>query len=136
MATANFRPAPLPTQNANAPAVASAATVALRRMNTALRQAGGAVAAGRTVTDDTYVSSTDGYLLGDTTANDVTLTLPFVAEYTRMVVTIAMLAGANTLTVAANGTDTIDGAASITVTKATTLSPTDSSTWHIQNVSA
>ena len=138
MASASYKVVPLPSQNVDAAQVAVAATVSQRRMNTAINQASGIAKQNRSVTASTFLSSTDGSVFVDTTAAPVTVTLPRVSEYTKMVITVQRKAGANTLTVArnANSSDTIDGATSVTVTKSTTFTPQTSTDWHVEMVSA
>lgn len=68
------------------------------------------------VTGNTTLSvlSTAQAVLVDTTAGSVTITLPPAADAVgRLPVTIKKVVAANTLTVAADGGDTIDGAASV-----------------------
>ena len=47
-----------------------------------------------------------------------------------MIVDIERYAGANTLTVAPRGSDTVDGAGSTTVTKMTRFFPVNNARWH------
>ena len=132
MATNNVRPDPIPTLNVTASDVAAASTVTTERLNTSIRQAGGFNGAGRTVTASTFISSTDYFVWADCTAGNITLTLPRVSEYTRMVVFVQKIdVTANTLTVTPNGTDTIDTAGSLAVTKTVMLSPRTNSDWHL-----
>jgi uncharacterized membrane protein len=56
---------------------------------------------------------TDDYILVDTTAGAVTVTLPLSKN--GLVFTIMRTAGANNVTVAATAPDTVNGAASITI---------------------
>lgn len=138
MASSSFKIAPIPSQNVDAGQVAVASTLSQRRMNTAFSQAGGSAKQNRTVAASTFLSSTDATVFADTTAGAVTLTLPRVKEYTKMEITVQRSAGINVLTVAANtlSSDTIDGAASVAVTKSTTFTPSTNTMWHIQMVSA
>lgn len=136
MSSANYRPPPLPSKDVTAPDVAVSSTVLTRRMNASLRQAGGFSGSGRTVTASTFLSSTDCFVWADTTAGAITLTLPFIKEYTRMWIIVERVGGANNLTISPRGSDTIDAGGSIVVTKATMLSPRTNSDWHICMVSA
>lgn len=138
MASSAFKVAPIPSQNVDASQVAVASTVSQRRMNTALNQAAGIAKQNRTITASTFLSSSDGSVFVDTTAAPVTVTLPRVSEYTKMVITVQRKAGANVLTVArnANSSDTIDGAVSVAVVKSTTFTPQTSTDWHVEMVSA
>lgn len=136
MPSANYRPPQIPTSGVDVGGVAAASTVVSRRMNTSLRQAGGQSGSGRTVTADTFISTTDTFVWADTTANTVSLTLPAVKEYTRMWVIVERTAGANALTILPRGTDTIDSGASLVVTKPVMLTPKDNATWHVAMTSA
>lgn len=64
--------------------------------------------------DDDYTAMyNDDYILVDTTAKPITITLPLArAGFT---VTILRTDGANNVTVAASGSDTVNGAASVTI---------------------
>lgn len=123
-------PQPIPSEGVQTADVAVAATVQLTKVGQATKQGMGQTGGVRTVSAATYIASTDTIVEGDTTSAGFTLTLPTVAEYSRMYVYVERLKGANTLTIAARGTDTIDGAATVTVTTLTMFFPVDNATWH------
>lgn len=132
-----YRPPPFPTTpSVTGPQLGAAGTVLTRRMNTALRQPAGVAANAVTFTADASIPSTAYLCWGDTTAAGVTLTLPSVSEYQSNLFIVERIAGANTLTLAARGADTIDGAASITVTTPIQITPSDNATWHVAFKSA
>ena len=131
MPSSAYKPPPFPSLGATPESVAVAGTVLTRRMNTSLRQAGGQNGARRIVTAATYIASTDTWVGGDTTAAGFTLTLPSASDYSSMVVDLELYKGANALTIAARGTDTIDGAATVTVTARKTFRSINNSVWHI-----
>jgi len=114
---AQLRPVPLPSDGVDSTAVAISSTVANKRTAAALNQGAGLIGGVRTLTEDDFISSTDGIVQADCTAGNITLTLPEVGEYARNWWFLRRSAGANTFTVAARGSDQIDGGASITVTK-------------------
>ena len=136
MGSLPYRSQPLPTDNVQAPDVATASNVQFRRLSQSQKTGGGGIGARRILTSDTFISSTDSLVLVDTTAAGVTLRLPKATEYPTMQVQIQRLVGANTLTIVPRGTDTIDGAASLVVTATVTLTPQDNATWHVFNTSA
>lgn len=138
MSSSNYKVLPIPSRNVDASQVAIASTISQRRMNTAINQASGIAKQNRIITASTFLSSVDGSVFADTTGGNITLTLPRVKEYTKMVITVQRKAGANTLTVAPNplSSDTIDGGASVTVTKSTVFTPQTSTDWHVEMVSA
>jgi hypothetical protein len=125
-----YKPPPFPANGATPESIAVAGTVLTRRLNTALQQAGGQVGAGRIVDGDTFISSTDTYIGADCSANPVTLTLPRQSEYAAMIVEVEQYAAGNTFTVQTRGSDTIDGAASITVTVLTKIRAISNGLWH------
>lgn len=95
-------------------------TSEFKRVQTAMNGGAGEKAGIREVTSSTFISSTDGTVLGNTTGGAITLTLPSADQYPGMRVCVKRSAGANTLTVARAAGDTIDGAAAnATVTTAT-----------------
>lgn len=124
-----YRATKIPSDGVDAEDVAVATSLQLRRAGAATGQAAGMVGAVRTVTAAGYISSTDTVVRGDTTAAGFTLTLPRISEYAKMIVYVMRSAGANTLTVASRGTDTIDGAASIAVTSLKIIFPVSNSAW-------
>lgn len=126
---AQSRPVPLPVTGVDATTVATAATQANKRTASAINTGAGTVGGVRTVTAATYIASTDTIVQGDTTAAGFTLTLPLVSEYTRNIFYVVRSAGANTLTLAARGSDTIDGGASVAITKLRMVYATTNSTW-------
>jgi hypothetical protein len=68
---------------------------------------------GTAVVSHYTVRSDDDYVLVDTTSGAVTITLP--STISRRKLTIIRTAGANNVTISPSGTDTIDGAASKTI---------------------
>lgn len=124
-----YRPTKIPSDDVDAEDVAVATSLQLRRAGQATGQASGMIGAIRTVTAAGYISSTDTIVRGNTTAAGFTLTLPRISEYAKMIVYVVRSSGANTLTVASRGTDTIDGGASIAVTKMRMIYPTNNSAW-------
>jgi len=109
--------------------LAASATVQNKRTASVINVGAGSNGGVRTVTAATFISSTDSLVRGDTTSAGFTLTMPRVSEYPRNTWFIQRSAGANTLTLAARGSDTIDGAASITVTKMRKIFAVDNSSW-------
>jgi hypothetical protein len=87
----------------------------------------------RTVTASETLRESDAFLVADTTAGSVTLTLPKAAFMLGRLLWIKKLVAANTLTVDGDGSETIDGAATLAwATQYTTnrlLS--NGSAWHI-----
>ena len=68
------------------------------------------------VTDSTYTVDDDDIVLLDATPNDVTVTLQAVANRNGRALTFKRIDGsANTVTIQAAGTDTIDGGSSVTL---------------------
>ncbi len=126
---ASITPSPIPTQAVDAPDVATATNLQLRRMGQATKAGAGFAGSVRTLTGATYISSNDFIVRGDTTSAGFTLTLPSISEYSRMIVLVIRSAGANTLTLASRGSDTINGAASIAVTNMVLVYATSNSTW-------
>lgn len=127
----SYRPRPIAAdENTSAEDVAQRANVESRRVAAAINQWGGVTRARRVVTGNTIIASTDGYVFADTTAGAVTATLPFAREYPFLEVGVKRVAGVNTYTVAAQSGDTIDGAASVTVTGTVRrFVPVDGTTW-------
>lgn len=123
------RPKPIASDGVEAGDVATATTQQLKLMGQATGVGAGLTGAVRTVTARTYISSTDFIVRGDTTAAGFTLTLPTVGEYSRNFWLVIRSAGANTLTLAARGTDTINGGASITVTNMVIVYAVNNSSW-------
>lgn len=70
----------------------------------------------RTVTAATTVLLTDFLVQADTTGGNVTVTLPAADAAPGRVFHVKKLVAANTLTIAAAGSDLIDGAATVAVT--------------------
>lgn len=120
-----------PEQVDNPRTVAQAANLEGRRLERSMNQGGGTVAARRTVSADTNISSTDTFVFGDTTAGAVTLTLPKAAKYPFSNFCIKRVAGANTLTLAARSGETIDGSASVSITAAQWVVPANLTTWTV-----
>lgn len=125
-----IQPQPLPAQGVQPADIAIAATVQLTRVGQATRAGAGQSGGVRIITADTFMASTDTAVLADTTASTVALRLPKVSEYTRMFGYVQRYAGANAFTVTPRGSDTIDGAGSLTVTKMVMLFPITNSVWH------
>lgn len=131
-------PAPILTQPiASAPGVpASTVAVAtsnqLQRVSQASRSGAGQTGGARIITANGSVASTDTFVGADTTSNMVTLTLTKVSEYRSAIFRTQRYKGANTFTVLPNPntSDTIDGNASLVVTKMVELFPIDNATWH------
>ena len=130
---ATIQPQPLPATGVQPADIAIAATVQLSRVGQATRAGAGTTSAGRIVTADTFVASTDTLLLGDTTSNTVTLRMPRVSEYRRNEWEFERYAGANTFTVIPRpgSSDTIDGGGSVVVTKRIKISAINNATWHV-----
>jgi len=94
-----------------------ALNVELPRVAEAANAAGGFRGAIRTVEADSLVASTDSFLLGDTSAGAVTVSLPLASEYPGLTIGFKRSAGASTFAVAPRGSDTIAGSGSaLTVT--------------------
>ena len=91
--------------------LADTSTVEFRRVSTSINGGAGEKAGIRQVTASTFISSTDGTVLADTTLGAVTLTLPTASQYPGMRVCVKLQAGVNALTVARATGDTIDGVA-------------------------
>ena len=123
------RPIAIPTQDVEAPDVATATNLQLRTFGQATKAGAGFAGSVRTLTAATYISSTDFIVRGDTTAAGFTLTLPRISEYSRMIVLVIRSAGANTLTLASRGSDTINGGASVAVTSMVLVYPVSNSAW-------
>lgn len=73
----------------------------------------------RSITTNYTVDSDDDYILIDTTAGIITLTLPNAISRRKLIV--IKTAGGNNITISPVGTDTINGASSLTIT--TSYSP-------------
>lgn len=131
-----FRTKPIPSKDASVATVATAATVQLKLLSQGLTAGGGQNGARRIITGDTFIASTDSWVGADCTAGAITVRLPFAREYPNMIVQTGRYAGANVYTVSARTGDTIDGGASITPTLTVTLTPINSTTWHVTNTSA
>ena len=116
--------------------VAQGTTVQLKNIQQRLKQGGGVFNARRKVTASDLISSTDQVILADTTAIAIAMRLPKASEYPFMQVYVTKTAGANALTVTPRTGDTIDGAASLTVTKTVLLQPKDKTTWTVLSTSA
>ena len=86
------------------------------RVASSVNGGGGEKTNTRTTSTTGDISSTDGTVFGDTTTAPVVLTLPRAEDYPGMRVCVKRSTGANTLTVAPRGTDTIDGGGGVTVT--------------------
>ena len=99
------------------------------RVGTSVNGAGGIATAIRTVTASTNLTSVDGTVYGNTTGGAVTLTLPTASQYPGLVLCVKRSAGANTLTVAPSGSDTIDGGGSVSVTTAQYFQSNGTSGW-------
>ena len=103
--------------------IAQVVNLEFQRVQNAMNLAGGSLIQNRTILASDNVSSTDGVVYADTTAGNVTATLPYASQYSGMKVGFKMVAGANIYTVQINpnGSDTIIDATpssqtSITVT--------------------
>lgn len=132
-----FLPSPIPSiDGIDSSTVAIATTVQFKRTSQATRSAAGFIGSRRTVTSDTFVSSTDTDILVDTTAGAVNLRMFRCKEYPSNRVKISRSAGANTVTLTARTPDTIDGAASITIIKTVEVGPMNSTTLHVYSTSA
>lgn len=128
---ATIIPQPIPSTPGVTPTqVAVAASNQNQRIGQATRAGAGQSGGARIVTAAAAIASTDTYVGGDTTAAGFTITLPKVSEYRNMIVYVELYAGANVLTLAARGADTIDGGASIAVTKMVKVFPVTNAKWH------
>ena len=85
--------------------------VELARNANAVNSAGGQKTNYRDVTADTLVASTDGTIGFDTTAGNVTASLPLAREYPGIIYCGKEIAGANVAAFGPRGSDTIDGVA-------------------------
>lgn len=85
-----------------------------------------------TKTSDTVVTSSDGVILADPSGGAFTVTLPTASGFAGRTHTVVMSGGGPTVTIAGNGSETIDGAANTTLsstgTSLTVIS--DGSGWH------
>lgn len=100
--------------------LSDATTSEFKRVSTSVNGGAGEKAGIRAITGSTFVSSTDGTILADTTAGDIDLTLPKASQYAGMRVCVKKTGGANALTVKRASGDTIDGAASDAAVTTTT----------------
>lgn len=123
------RPKPIPAEGVEAGDVATATTQQLRLMGQATAHGAGLTGAVRTLTAAASIASTDFIVRGDTTAAGFTLTLPRVGEYSRNFWLVIRSAGANTLTLAARGSDTINGGATVAVTSMVVVYAVSNSAW-------
>lgn len=89
--------------------------------------------ASRTVTAATTIVDSDDVVLVDTTGGSVTVTLPPAATNLGRRFTVKKLIAANTLTLDGNGSETIDGAATVALTTryAARTVQSDGTAWHI-----
>lgn len=62
-----------------------------------------------TVTTDTTLDGNNGAVFGDTSSNDITITLPPAGDQKDRVYHVKKTAELNTLTIQGDGTETIDG---------------------------
>lgn len=118
------RPKPIPSEGVEAGDVATAVTSQLRLMGQVTAQGAGLTGAVRTLTAAASISSTD---LIVRIPNGITATLPMVGEYSRNFWLVKAVSGIGTL--AARGSDTIDGGASISVTKMRIVYAISNSAW-------
>lgn len=93
--------------------------------------AGGQTLRGVPISADYDISSVDGVVKADTTAAGVTATLPSAKDYPDAVVRAVLSAGANTFTLAARGSDTIGGGASVSVTTPVSYHSDGVSNWDL-----
>lgn len=124
-----YRTKPIPSLGVEVGDVAVAASQQLKLAATASASGAGMAGTTRTVTSRTFIASTDYIVRGDTSSAGFTITLPKVSEYSRQTWRIVRSAGANTLTLAARGSDTINGAASIAVTNMVLVYATNNAAW-------
>lgn len=105
-------PAQLPTLHRNTRTLTEFLTRELSSVERAIAATGRTPS--RTVTADVIATESDGFLAVDATAGAVTVTLPSAWRYAGRIFYVKKVdASANTVTVEASGTDTIDGAASV-----------------------
>lgn len=123
------RPKPIPADGVEAGDVATATTQQLKLMGQVTAQGAGLTGAVRTLSATGFIASTDFIVRGDTTGAGFTITLPKVGEYSRNFWLVIRSAGANTLTLASRGSDTINGAASIAVTSMVIVYAVSNSAW-------
>jgi len=122
------RPSPIaPVDDASTVAIAS--TLANKRAASVINLGAGVSGGVRTVTASTYISSTDTQIEADTTAAGFTLRLPRISEYSRNRWKVRLSAGANVLTIAPRGSDTINSSATIAVTKQVEIYAVTNSNW-------
>ena len=125
-------PNPLPaTPGIAASTVAVAAAVQQRRIGQASAAAGGSNGAARIVTGTGFIASTDTWIGADTSGSACTQYLPLQAQYTRGIYEVEQYVAGNTFTVACQGSDTIDGSASITVTTRVTIRAVAPGLYHV-----
>lgn len=129
--SAVFKSQPIPADDSVTPgAVATAASVQLKRVSQAGKSAAGIIKGRRLIDASTFAASTDGYIGAKTGAGAISLRLPKCTEYPTMELEVERYSGGNTFTVTPRGTDTIDGAASLVVTTKVKLQPINNSDWH------
>lgn len=87
-----------------------------RRLATSINRAAGTSGAIRTADTSGRIASTDSTVNFDTTSRNVTQTLPPARAYHGRIFTVQQIAGGNTATLAPNGSDTISGGGSVTIT--------------------
>lgn len=87
----------------------------------------------RTVTAATTIIDSDDVVLVDTTGGSITVTLPPAATNLGRRFTVKKMVAANTMTLDGNGSETIDGAATVAVTVqyAARTVQSDGTAWHI-----
>lgn len=128
---ATIIPQPIPSTAGVTPSqVAVATSNQQSRIGQATRAGAGQSGGARIVSASGSISSTDTYVGADTSGAAVTLTLPKVSEYRSLIVYVEQYVAGHTLTLAARSGDTIDGAATLTVTKMVKVFPVSNSDFH------
>jgi hypothetical protein len=69
-----------------------------------------------TISADTTIDASYSMILGDTSSGNVTLTLPAVSGNTGLQYTVKKISASNTLTLDGDGSETIDGSATVAIT--------------------
>jgi hypothetical protein len=103
--------------------VATATSVQLARLGQATRSGQGTTFGSRVVTGTGYITSTDTWIGADTSGGACTQYLPLVSAYRANGYEVEQYVAGNTFTVACQGSDTIDGSATLSVTKRVAIHP-------------
>lgn len=130
---ATITPQPVASTGVQAGDVAVGTNNQLARVGQATRTGGGQLGPCRTITANDFLASTDTFVFADVSGGSVQLTLPLLSEYSSLFAFVRQqVSGAgNSFTVVPNpgGSDTIDGNASLTVTKMVMLVRYNNQKW-------